>query len=70
MLERLTQPVASAEPRVATPKPEKTVDLDKLEELTKPVEPTPAEGKPAEAARAADLEKANEKLSSLLGKPK
>lgn len=70
VLERLTQPVASGEPRVATPTPEKTVNLDKLEELSKPVETASAEAKPAEAARAADLEKVNEKLSSLLGKPK
>src|SRR5437899_3292489 len=71
ILERLTQPGAAAAPVVATPKPEETVDVRKLEELAKPKETAPAEKPtPAEPAEAADLEKANEKLSSLLGKPK
>ena len=71
ILERLTQPGAAPEPVVSTPKPEETVDVRKLEELAKPKETTPAEtATPAEPAKAADLEKANEKLSSLLGKPK
>src|SRR2546430_4041362 len=67
ILERLTQPAAAAEPKVATPQPEETVDLKKLEELARPKETASVEDKPAEAAR---LEQANEKLSSLLGKPK
>ncbi len=69
ILERLTQPAAAAEPKVATPKAEETVDLKKLEELARPKENAPVEDKPAEA-KAARLEQANEKLSSLLGKPK
>ena len=67
ILERLTQPAAAAEPEIATPKAEETVDLKKLEELARPKETASVEDKPAEAAR---LEQANEKLSSLLGKPK
>jgi len=71
ILERLTQPGAAPEPVVTTPKPEEKVDVRKLEELGKPKATTPAESPtPAEPAQAADLEKANEKLSSLLGKPK
>ena len=70
ILERLTQPGAAPEPEVTTPKPEETVDVRKLEELAKPKETAPVENPtPAEPAKAADLEKANEKLSSLLGKP-
>ena len=63
----MTQPAAAAEPKVATPQPEETIDLKKLEELARPKETASVEDKPAEAAR---LEQANEKLSSLLGKPK
>jgi len=70
VLERLTQPAAAAEPKVATPKPQEPVDVRKLEELAKPLETPPVEDKPVEAAPAAELAKANEKLSSLLGKPK
>jgi hypothetical protein len=54
---------------VITPKPEETVDVQTLEALTKPKETPPAEAVP-ETPKPADLEKANEKLSSLLGKPK
>ena len=46
------------------------MDLRKLAELTRPKETAPAEDKPTQAVKAAELEKANEKLSSLLGKPK
>ncbi|PYJ62750.1 MAG: ABC transporter ATP-binding protein [Verrucomicrobia bacterium] len=67
ILDRLTQPAAAAEPEVAPPKAKETVDLKKLEELARPKETASVEDKPAEAAR---LEQANEKLSSLLGKPK
>jgi ABC-2 type transport system ATP-binding protein len=69
ILNRLAAPLAVPEPQVTTPKPEESVDVRKLEELTKAQEPPPAEPKPLEAAQAAELEKANEKLSSLLGKP-
>jgi hypothetical protein len=70
LLERLT----SAQPKPAAPVPAAkaapAVDERKLNDLAKPSEPTPAPA-PAEApANAAELEKANEKLASLLGKPK
>jgi len=68
VLERLTQPAATGELEVEARKPDEAVDLEKLEELTKPKETAPAEE--GRAAPAPDLEKANEKLSSLLGKPK
>jgi len=56
---------------VATPTAAEAVAAKKLESLTKPTEP--AAQKPvaiSEPAKPADLTKANEKLSSLLGKPK
>jgi ABC-2 type transport system ATP-binding protein len=70
LLERLT----SAQPKPVAPVPAAkagpAVDERKLNDLAKPSEPTPAPA-PAEApANAAELEKANEKLASLLGKPK
>jgi hypothetical protein len=54
----------------ATLKPEETANLERLDELARPRETTPPDDKPAEAAKAVELEKANEKLSSLLGRPK
>jgi len=69
ILERLTQSGPAPEPEVSRPEPVETVDLQKLEALAKPNETAPAE-KAAETPKPADLEKANEKLSSLLGKPK
>lgn len=77
VLERLTKPVAApAAPEVtatATAKP--VVDESKLEQLTKAAAPEPVrpqESAPAAAPKAppADLSKANEKLSGLLGGPK
>ena len=68
VLARLTQPAATGELEVQARKPDEAVDLEKLEELTKPKETAPVEE--GRAAPAPDLEKANEKLSSLLGKPK
>jgi ABC-2 type transport system ATP-binding protein len=75
ILERLTAPttpVHQSEP-TASPAPPQPSDAAKLAALTKPsspTEPAPAESKPAEASKPADLSKANEKLSSLLGKQK
>jgi len=74
VLERLAlpqavQPVATAKPAASPTTP--AVDAEKLEALTKAVSPTPA--KPAAAAPAPkpeDLSKADEKLSSLLGRKK
>jgi hypothetical protein len=48
------------------------VDDKKLEALTKAAEPVPSPDKPKSATeeKPVDLSKADEKLSSLLGKPK
>src|SRR5881394_3490249 len=69
ILDRLTRPSAAPEPEVTLPKPEETVDVQKLEDLAKPKETTPS-ATAAETSKPVDLEKADEKLSSLLGKPK
>ncbi len=76
ILERLALPQAAqpaappkpAAPVAAAPK----VDNKKLEALTKAAEPTPAADKPRPAAeeKPVDWSKADEKLSSLLGKKK
>jgi ABC-2 type transport system ATP-binding protein len=75
VLERLTTPQAPATP-AATPAPQaaETVDNKKLASLAQAAPAaapaTPASSAPMETQAKADLEKANEKLSSLLGKPK
>lgn len=70
LLERLT----TAQPKPAAPAPAAkaapAVDERKLNELAKPSEPAPAPVQPQAPATAAEIEKANEKLASLLGKPK
>jgi ABC-2 type transport system ATP-binding protein len=73
ILERLAlpqsaQPVPSKPPAPVAPAPK--VDDKKLEALTKAAEPTPSPDKPRPAAeeKPVDLSKADEKLSSLLGK--
>jgi ABC-2 type transport system ATP-binding protein len=67
ILERLTAPQpVSPKPAIATP--EETVDQKKLSELAKPSEPAPATATARESEQAAEIEKANEKLSSLLRK--
>jgi ABC-2 type transport system ATP-binding protein len=68
VLEKLTLPTAAAAP-VASKPAEPTVNAKKLDALTK-AEPTPAPSQPALQAKAEDLAKADEKLSSLLGKKK
>lgn len=72
ILERLTAPQSTPSPAPA-PQPAETVNSGKLEALTHPQAeasaPPPAPA-PVEAQSKADLEKANEKLSALLGKPK
>lgn len=71
VLERLTLPsVAKPEPVKPEPAPAPHADEKKLEGLTKPVEPSQPAAPTPEPAKPADLGKANEKLSSLLGKPK
>jgi ABC-2 type transport system ATP-binding protein len=70
ILERLTaaQAAPAAQPAAA---PVETVDRQKLEALTKASPPPgPAPVGPPDKDPLADLEKANEKLTTLLGKPK
>ncbi len=68
MLERLTAPSASSTREPVVVQPADTVDQKKLAALTQPQEAKSAASAPAEAPKKVDLEKANEKLSSLLGK--
>jgi ABC-2 type transport system ATP-binding protein len=74
VLERLAAPApATAEPQVVkAPELATTVDLEKLEALTKGSEPAPAAAEPPQVEPAPqpalDLSQANEKLSALLGK--
>jgi ABC-2 type transport system ATP-binding protein len=67
VLERFTLPTAEAAPQPAVAVPAKSEADEKLEQLTKTTAPAPAAAaqKPAEKE---SLEKANEKLSGLLGK--
>jgi ABC-2 type transport system ATP-binding protein len=70
ILERLTLPQAA--PAALATQPSETVDRKKLEALTKLTEPTPPAATPAASPenKPVDLAKADEKLSSLLNKPK
>jgi ABC-2 type transport system ATP-binding protein len=70
ILERLTAAQPAQPTPAPVPKPEELVNERKLEALTQPKEPAPTAVKPHEPTKEAELEKANEKLSSLLGKPK
>jgi ABC-2 type transport system ATP-binding protein len=65
VLEKLTLPTAATAP-VASKPAEPTVNAKKLDALTKS-EPAPAPVQSAPQAKAEDLAKADEKLSSLLG---
>jgi len=71
ILERLAAAPTAAPVKAPEPQPAQKIDekkLDNLSRATAPAAPTPtAEPKPQSPA---ELEKANEKLSSLLGKPK
>ncbi len=71
LLERLSAPTpAAAAPAPAAPAAP-AVDEGKLAALAKPSEPEPAPAKPvATPEQSAELEKANEKLAGLMGKPK
>jgi ABC-2 type transport system ATP-binding protein len=71
ILERLTSP--SAPPPAApipAPKPAAKVDDARLQSLTQSATPAPTPAVAPEPAPAVDLNKANEKLSALLGKQK
>jgi ABC-2 type transport system ATP-binding protein len=70
ILERLALPQAPAPAPTAAVEPVPTVDEGKLHELTKSQEQVAPAPKPTTEAKPAELEEANEKLSSLLGKPK
>jgi ABC-2 type transport system ATP-binding protein len=70
LLERLAAPQAPLPSPAPAPKPVETVDEKKLAALAQPAEPI-APPKPAlEPEKAAELDKANEKLAALVGKPK
>ncbi|MDB6029530.1 MAG: transporter ATP-binding protein [Verrucomicrobiales bacterium] len=75
VLEKLTLPqAAKEEPKVLETKPEEKINEQKLGALTRATEPGTTESTPAAPTAApqnpADLAKANEKLSSLLGNSK
>ncbi len=74
VLDRLAAPLPAVPAPATTSLPAAgpAVDNQKLAALAKPAEPSPAvpAAAPAPAPKAADLAKADEKLSSLLGKPK
>jgi ABC-2 type transport system ATP-binding protein len=70
ILERLTAAQPTQPANTPAPKPVQSIDEHKLDALTKAHEPAPASADPQRPATTAGLEKANEKLASLLGKPK
>jgi ABC-2 type transport system ATP-binding protein len=72
LLERLTAPAPASTPAPASAAPERSVDEQRLAALAKPAaESEAAPPKPAPTAeQTAELEKANEKLAGLMGKPK
>ena len=72
ILERLALPQTAqpaTAPKPAPPAAAPAVDANKLEALTKAAAPAPAKPAAAPEPKPADLSKADEKLSSLLGKP-
>ena len=70
ILERLTAPQAPpAPPPLAAPSAP-VVDEQKLAALAQPAEPAAPVSKPRQPENPAELDKANEKLGSFLGKPK
>jgi ABC-2 type transport system ATP-binding protein len=72
ILERLTSPQAAASVPVPATQRVETLDQKKLEALTKPADKAapPTKPSPAPEEKVVDLAKADEKLSSLLNKPK
>ena len=70
LLERLTVAAPKPEPPAPVAAPEPKIDQSKLASLGKKAEtPAPPPPPPTTATTPADLSQANEKLSSLLGKP-
>jgi ABC-2 type transport system ATP-binding protein len=70
ILERLASPLATQPAAQPSSMAAPAVDDKRLEALTKAAEPTVQPAGPVTEEKPADLSKANEKLSSLLGKPK
>jgi len=71
LLERLSAPSAPSPEPVRPTAPAETVDRARLEAMAHPAEPAaPEAAKSVAPEKSAELEKANEKLASLLGKPK
>jgi ABC-2 type transport system ATP-binding protein len=74
VLEKLSLPQQAvqpaAKPTPAAPGAAPKMDEKKLEAMAKAAAPAPAKSAPAPETKPADLSKADEKLSSLLGKPK
>ncbi|MBI2926869.1 MAG: ABC transporter ATP-binding protein [Verrucomicrobia bacterium] len=67
ILDRLAKPAEPAQPIVVTAPQQPAIDEAKLDQLTKAAPPAAPAAEPAEPV---DLAKADEKLASLLGKPK
>src|SRR5262249_696676 len=65
ILERLTAAQPAQPAATAPAAPAQTIDQHKLQELTKPTPPASAPAPVEDPAKAAELEKANEKLTSL-----
>ncbi len=70
ILERLTLPQAEQAPAAPARPAAPAVNEKKLDELTRAAEPAPSAAKAAATEQPVDLAKADEKLSSLLNKPK
>jgi ABC-2 type transport system ATP-binding protein len=72
ILERLTLPAAAPEPQVITVRPAETIDHGRLDALVenRASAPAPTPTAPASTVNSEDLAKADERLDSLLGKPK
>jgi len=71
ILERLTAPTPNKTAPVSEPKRADTINEQKLAALTQPTEQAmPTQQPEPEPGKTQELEKANEKLASLLGKPK
>ena len=70
VLERLMQPAATSASEPAVAAVADPVDSARLESLAKPTPAAEPQAPKADPTPAADLSKANEKLASLLGKPK
>ncbi len=71
ILERLTAPAVAAPAPAPAPQPVPAVDEQKLAALARPAEPQPPALAPVPAPeQSAELAEANQKLASLLGKPK